>query len=110
MMQIKEEILNHPILDIENCKLPPLPDGYLPARKIGELEAKFAGNDEVLNILRTYKWYFDVLTIVVKYYEKVGPLMHEYRNLVNEMLKSNTQLTDEVVNLRLQLKKEVAQS
>lgn len=108
MMQIKEEVLNHPILDIENCKLPPLPEGYLPARKIGELEKKYVGNEDVLNILKTYKWYFDVLTIVVKYYEKVGPLMHEYRNLITEILESNTQLTQEVVRLRQALDKEVS--
>lgn len=108
MIQIKEEILNHPILDIENCKLPPLPEGYLPARKIGDLQKQYAGNEEVLNVLRTYKWYFDVLTIVVKYYEKVGPLMHEYRNLIGEILESNTQLTNEVVRLRQALDKEVA--
>ena len=108
MMQIKEEILNHPIYDIEDCKLPPLPEGYLPASKIKELEKKYEGNEEVLNVLRTYKWYFDVLTIVVKYYEKVGPLMHQYRSLLNEILESNTHLTSEVIRLRQASEKAVS--
>jgi hypothetical protein len=108
MIQIKEEILNHPILDIENCKLPPLPEGYVPVKQVKELEKKYAGNEEVLNVLKTYKWYFEVLSIVVKYYEKVSPLMHQYRSLINEILDTNTQLTNEVIRLRQATKEEVS--
>lgn len=107
MMQIKEEILNHPILDIENCKLPPLPEGYVAIKQVKDLEKKYVGNEEVLNVLKTYRWYFDVLTIVVRYYEKVSPLMHQYRSLINEILDTNTQLTNEVIRLRQAAAKEV---
>jgi len=108
MMEINKDLLDHPLYVTANCKLPPLPEGYIQAKSIPELLKTYAGNEEITKLIHTYKWYFDVLSIVVKYYEKVGPIMHDYRTMLKELIETNTKLVGELDRLKTELGKEVA--
>jgi hypothetical protein len=91
-----QEVLEHPILQTKDCLIPPLPDGYISSKKWPELLKKYAEDNDVISIINTLKWYYEVLCIVVKYYEKTGPLMHEYRALLHDLLNTNTQLVQKL--------------